>query len=104
MAMNYSNQGQSANNMTTAAPPKANTIGNAIADFDPCLHRAAKCAEHLQSLCDRIIGPRPTPVGTDASGDTSPSALISSIHERRSRLVSILDDMEHSLQTLDGSI
>lgn len=99
--MAFQTTGSASSNLQ--APPKANSVSNAIADFDPCLDRAANYAERLQVLCDRLNGPRPTEVGKPQSPD-HPSALLNSIHDRRSRLVMILDDMERSLQTLDSAI
>lgn len=100
--MAYPIQGQAGSNLTTA-PPKSNSVSNAIADFDPCLDRANNYAEKLQMLCDRLNGPRPAEVGKP-SGPDHPSPLLGSIHDRRSRLVAILDDMERSIQTLDSAI
>lgn len=84
--------------------PKANTISNAVAEIDSSIERASKVAQNLQQIVDRVIGPRPSPEGGCAVDGSQPSALIDSIHERRSRLNAILTNIEHNLQTLDGLI
>lgn len=94
---------QSQQATANAAPPKANTLSNAVSDFDPALDRASKCAGELRAICDRVVGPRPEEAGTQGNAD-HPSPLIGRIHERRSRLVAILDDIENSLQTLNAAI
>jgi hypothetical protein len=97
--MNYGNT----SNAAASSVSKNNSISNAISDFDPCLDRAAQYASRLQSLCDRLVGPRPTEVGKPTQ-DTPPLAVLSSIHECRSRLMAILDNIEGALQILDNSI
>lgn len=98
----YANQQAAASNLPSA-PPKANSLSNAISDFDPCLDRANKYADELRALCDRVVGPRPAEL-SGVGGPDHPSPLIGRIHERRSRLVAILDDIEGSLQILNSSV
>lgn len=89
-------------NLTSTEAAK-NSVANAIGDFDPVLDRATKYAEHLRALCDRLHGPHPAEVQKD-HGDAPMNGLIPGIHQRRSRLVAILDDIERSIQNLDGAL
>ena len=85
-------------------PPKANSLTNAISDLDPVVDRTLKYAEELREICDRIARPRPCPEkGSPILGE-GPGPLIGRIHQHRSRLVEILNDIVLSLQTLNSVI
>lgn len=106
MSDRYAGQASASNYPSASpptSPPKANTLTNAISDFDPCLDRLLKYSSELQEVCNLIVDPRPADPGKLQGGD-HPSPLISRIHERRSRLVAILDDIEQSMQVLTGAV
>ncbi len=89
---------------TQSVEPRSNTISTAIEDFDNVLDRAGGYAERLQKLRDRIHGPQPQEVSGTAKGDAPPHSLIGSIHQRRSRLVDVLDWMERSITGIESGV
>lgn len=87
------------------SPPRPNTIQNAVEDFDAVIQRAAEYAGRLQKLVDRVHGPSPQEVGGGIKGDGSiPHSLIASIHQRRSALVAVVDEIEGAVQRLESGL
>ncbi len=87
----------------TASEVKQSGISSAIDDLDRVLDRAGQYAERLQKACDRINGSRPSAANNEKIS-TPPQSIIGSINQRRSRLVSILDNIEQSITGIEGGL
>lgn len=91
--------------MPNAIEAKRPCITNAIDELDPVIQRATEYASRLHKINDQINGTGPREAGTSQSPAGSvPHSLIASIHQRRSALVDVLDDMERSIRSIEGGI
>ena len=80
------------------------TFSTALEDLDPVIARAAQYAERLHHLADRIQGPQPEKHPGELQAPEGASFLLAALNARRSRLVDILNVLEHAVNRLEGSI
>lgn len=82
---------------------KQASVTTAVSDLDAVIERAGQYAVRLQQLHDRVHGAQPQEARLK-DNDTPPHSVISAIHQRRNRLVDILDGMERAINGLENGI
>ena len=81
------------------------TLTSAIEELDPVIRRLSICSEQLQKLSDHIDGVRPQEVKRGVNDPAAPPhSIITALHQKRSMLIKICDDIEHTISAIEGSL
>lgn len=88
---------------TAQRPERAECLDSAIGGLDAHVDRLAKIVCRIESLGDRLTGPRPQAIGKDGNAESQPS-LLASLQNKSASISSLISQIEDQLSRVSRSI